>query len=77
MLLLFGDVFVIAVNQAKPWRNQALILSANHTSSMKTISMLHTSEPLNIFMEESICCPNPPAPTKPNTADDLMAHSHR
>ena len=36
-----------------------------------------TSPPANIFVELSSCCPRPPAPTKPSTTDERIAHSHR
>ena len=36
-------------------RNHALVASASHTSNIKTISMVATSEPLNIFIDASIC----------------------
>jgi phosphonate transport system permease protein len=58
-------------------RLQAFFYGLLPTSSTNTASNVHTSEPLNIFIALSICCPRPPAPTKPSTADERIAHSQR
>ena len=44
-------------------RSQALRRSVSATSATNTSSMVLTSAPLNIFIDESICWPSPPAPT--------------
>jgi hypothetical protein len=44
---------------------------------MNTASIVATSPPLNICIELSSCCPRPPAPTKPSTTEERIAHSHR
>jgi hypothetical protein len=67
----------LALAVSKALRSQALTRSASATSAMNTSSMEATSPPLNIFIELSICCPRPPAPTKPSTTDERMAHSQR
>jgi prepilin-type N-terminal cleavage/methylation domain-containing protein len=65
------------VRQPSTRRRAALVLSAKATRAMNTSSMVATSPPLNIFMELSSCWPRPPAPTKPSTTDERMAHSQR
>ena len=40
--------------QPKALRSAELMRSASHTRAMKTSKMLATSEPLNIFIDESI-----------------------
>ena len=47
------------------------------TSAMNTSRMALTSLPANILLALSSCCPSPPAPTKPSTTDERMAHSQR
>ena len=66
-----------AAAHASALRNQALRRSVSATSATNTISMVLTSAPLNIFIDESICWPRPPAPTKPSTAEERIAHSQR
>jgi len=60
-----------------PRRIHALTRSDSATSAMKTSRIALTSPPANILAALSSCCPSPPAPTKPSTTEERIAHSQR
>src|SRR5262249_14185931 len=58
-------------------RTLLLRMSTAATMMKRMMRIVNTSLKLNMRIEISICCPSPPAPTRPSTAEARTAHSQR